>query len=1144
MSLTRACTRFFDSRSRSLGAAYQVWGRVELVDVEQNTVIARVRGAAPRPYNVRVDFRWLHRGQLVVNCNCPRFVRNGSLCKHVWGTLRAIEGKGVIEAPVRCKQLDVLRLDEVGDVFAEVSPDAVGRIEGSCSPLQADSERTDRMRGEAPGNGRSARVSSGSWQAQLSPLFSSPTPSSSAGWLRENRWQTSCPHEHWYVLNVTLSIQRGGLVIEFFRRKRRANGGWTEFQPWNVVVPERQASLGAEEAELLQLLVGSNSQQPSEPPFYGSRYPLFGQVTRVVVNPVLYEALLPRLNATGRFVWLLDTTLPVDEGVPVTWDAGPAWQLRLRVEPQDAAEQWRLQGELYRGEERRPLTEPVLLLARGLVLFPECLAPLDARDHFAWISALRKHPQIDIPYADRQAFQQALWSSGGPPELDLPAELQLEQVPEEPRGKLSIHAPGENRPQRELRARVSFVYGSHSVPSADPRAAILDWAQQRILPRDPVAEQQLWSQLESLPVRHLGSQAGASNSPSRGSESGEAELGFAVRDLESLVEQLTAAGWLVESEGRLLRRAGEFSMRVTTTLDWFELDGHVDFDGVQVGLPRLLAAIRKRHKYVRLDDGTRGILPSEWLQQFGKLVDLGEGSEENLRFRPSQALLLDSLLAAQEQAVQVDTPYARLRERLRTFSGVKAGQEPRGFRGQLRGYQKDGLGWLNFLREFRFGGCLADDMGLGKTVQVLALLQARRTRPRGRGQPRLPSLVVVPKSLVFNWIDEASRFAPRLRVGDYTGPDRQALLDQLEQYDFLVTTYGTLRRDIVHLKELRFDYVILDESQAIKNANSQAAKACRLLQADHRLAMTGTPIENHLGELWSLFEFLNPGMLGRSRTFRELIKQGGEDEKALQLLSRSLRPFLLRRTKQQVLGELPEKTEQTLYCEMGSKQRKLYDEMREYYRRSLAQRVEEVGLERSKIHVLEALLRLRQAACHPGLLDDSRVGESSAKMDLLLEQLREIVAEGHKALVFSQFTSLLALVRQQLDKLGLTYEYLDGQTRNRRQRVQRFQEDVDCSLFLISLKAGGHGLNLTAADYVFILDPWWNPAVESQAIDRAHRLGQTRNVCAYRLICRDTVEDKIVELQRNKRELAEAIISADNNLIRELNAEDLQLLLS
>ncbi|HEV3007251.1 MAG TPA: DEAD/DEAH box helicase, partial [Pirellulales bacterium] len=409
---------------------------------------------------------------------------------------------------------------------------------------------------------------------------------------------------------------------------------------------------------------------------------------------------------------------------------------------------------------------------------------------------------------------------------------------------------------------------------------------------------------------------------------------------------------------------------------------------------------------------------------------------------------------------------------------------------------------------------------------------------------RRPSLVVVPRSLVHNWIEEAARFAPQLRVLDYTGLERGARREEFGRFDLVVTTYGTLRRDAGVLKDMAFDYAILDESQAVKNAASQAAKACRLLSARHRLAMTGTPIENHLGELWSLFEFLNPGMLGRSSTLKQFAGARGKESGDLERLAKALRPFVLRRTKEQVLTELPEKTEQTLYCELDGKQRKLYDELRQHYRDLLNKKIASDGLQKSKIHVLEALLRLRQAACHPALIDKSNRNLPSAKLETLMEQLREVLEEGHKALVFSQFTSLLALVRAEFDRQGIRYEYLDGATRDRKQRVDRFQQDAACPVFLISLKAGGLGLNLTAADYVFILDPWWNPAVEAQAVDRAHRIGQTQRVFAYRLIARDTVEEKILQLQGDKRKLAEAIISADNSLISNLTADDLTLLLS
>jgi SNF2 family DNA or RNA helicase len=404
-----------------------------------------------------------------------------------------------------------------------------------------------------------------------------------------------------------------------------------------------------------------------------------------------------------------------------------------------------------------------------------------------------------------------------------------------------------------------------------------------------------------------------------------------------------------------------------------------------------------------------------------------------------------------------------------------------------------------------------------------------------------PSLVVVPRSLVFNWMEEAARFAPGLRVLDHTGLDRARDAGGLRGNDVVLTTYGTLRRDAALLKDVAFDYAILDEAQAIKNKTTESAKAARLLRADHRLALSGTPIENHLGELQSLFEFLNPGLLGRSA----LARGGGElDEEGRAALARGIAPFILRRTKGQVAKDLPPKTEQTLWCDLEPEQKALCDELRDHYRKALLDRVESQGLARSKIQVLEALLRMRQAACHPGLVDPRQAEGPSAKLDALVPRLVEIVEEGHKALVFSQFTSFLALLKPRLAAAGLVHEYLDGKTRDRAARVKRFETDEGCGVFLISLKAGGLGLNLTAAEYVFLLDPWWNPAVEAQAVDRAHRIGQARPVFAYRLVARGTVEEKVLALQEKKRALADAIVRADEGVLRGLRREDLELLLS
>jgi SNF2 family DNA or RNA helicase len=436
-------------------------------------------------------------------------------------------------------------------------------------------------------------------------------------------------------------------------------------------------------------------------------------------------------------------------------------------------------------------------------------------------------------------------------------------------------------------------------------------------------------------------------------------------------------------------------------------------------------------------------------------------------------------------------------------------------------------------------------MGLGKTVQVLAMLLARRAEPVGRADARRPSLVVVPRSLIFNWAQEAARFAPGLRVLDHSHAQRTKAGEHLSDYDVVLTTYGTLRNDAAYLKDVEFDYAILDEAQAIKNPASESAKAARLIRARHRLALSGTPVQNHLGDLWSLFEFLNPGMLGASSA---LATAGGAarsvDADTRGVLARALRPFILRRTKEQVARDLPAKLEQTIFCELDPRQRKAYDELKAYYRASLLDLVAKKGINKAKIQILEALLRLRQAACHPGLIDKTKVGEASAKLDTLMPRLVEIAAEGHKALVFSQFTSFLAIVKKRLAKEKIAFEYLDGKTKDRQARVDRFQSDDSCKLFLISLKAGGVGLNLTAADYVFLLDPWWNPAAEAQAIDRTHRIGQTRQVFACRLIAKDTVEEKVLALQQTKRELADAIIGAENSVIGGMGRAELELLLS
>ena len=837
------------------------------------------------------------------------------------------------------------------------------------------------------------------------------------------------------------------------------------------------------------------------------------------------STVMPEIVRTGRCLLHLNTG--GQEPLPLTWDEGEPWRFILRLLPQEG-HKWALAGFLRRGEEEMDLLAPPLI-AEGLVFTRDRAARLEAGAPIEWISALRRLRQIDAPEGDLGQMLAALLEHPLAARLEVPEELRYEEVRPAPRPCLTFRTAKRYEWQQErLTAGLSFDYDGRRVPEALASRGVYDPVNRRFVVRDQQAEADAKALLYQLGMEDLPADYRSETSTLR----------LAPKKLPAVAHACLAAGWHVEAEGKIFRRPGAMRVGVSSGVDWFELHGDVDYGGATAKLPALLAALRRGENMVRLDDGTYGLLPEEWLTRFGPIAGMGTAEVDHLRFRRNQAGLLDALLATQPE-VSCDATFARVRDELRSFAGIRAGDQPEGFVGQLRDYQRDGVGWMDFLRRFSFGGCLADDMGVGKTAQVLALLEARRTLRDAPG----PSLVVVPKSLVFNWKQEAARFTPGLRVLDHTGLARD--INGFSDYDVVLTTYGTLRRDAAEFKDIEFDYVVLDEAQAIKNPGTESAKAARLLRGRNRLALSGTPVENHLGELWSIFEFLNPGMLGAAGVFK---LAGGAarnpSEETRRLLAHALRPFILRRTKDQVARELPPKSEQTLFCELETPQRKLYNELRVHYRDSLLQTVAAEGLAKSKIQVLEALLRLRQAACHPALIDPKRRGEASAKLDVLIDHLEEVVAEGHKALVFSQFTSLLSLVRERLDESAMVYEYLDGQTRDRQQRVERFQNDPDCRLFLISLKAGGLGLNLTAAEYVFLLDPWWNPAVEAQAVDRAHRIGQTHQVFAYRLIARDTVEEKILQLQSSKRDLAAAIISEDNSLIRDLKREDLELLLS
>jgi non-specific serine/threonine protein kinase len=608
---------------------------------------------------------------------------------------------------------------------------------------------------------------------------------------------------------------------------------------------------------------------------------------------------------------------------------------------------------------------------------------------------------------------------------------------------------------------------------------------------------------------------------------------------------LLASGFTIFGEEKLKhfkvnRATAQVRVAVETSIDWFDLNVEIDFGGVLLSIKELKKALKQKNNFVKLADGSTGQLSKPWIERFRHVLNLSEEEGGSVKLSHFHATMIDELFAEAAEK-EFDATYNERLQQLRDFAGIQKRPAPKALRGTLRPYQQAGLEWLHFLREYQFGGCLADDMGLGKTIQTLSLLLS--IKDEGESEP---NLIVAPTSVVFNWVNEMSRFAPGLRVFNQTGIDRDRTTKNYSDYDVVLTSYGTLRRDFLFLKDVQFNYVILDESQYIKNPVSQTAKVVKLLKAKHRLALTGTPIENNTIELWSLFSFLNPGLLGNLTYFKDAFARPIEqsrDQDAADLLRKTVFPFLLRRTKDQVEKDLPPKVESVVYCEMLPQQEKLYNQWRDFFRAALLKQIADVGLVKSRMNVLEGLVKLRQIACHPLLVEDD-FNQSAGKYDALIENVEEILAEGHKILIFSQFVRMLTIIRGHFDTANIPYEYLDGRTRNRKSCVERFQSDAACRIFLISLRAGGTGLNLTAADYVIHYDPWWNPAVEAQATDRSHRIGQDKHVFVYKMITRATVEEKILQLQERKKQLLSDVITTEAGLFKRLSVDDIKELFS
>ncbi|MDI6694902.1 MAG: SNF2-related protein [Anaerolineales bacterium] len=813
----------------------------------------------------------------------------------------------------------------------------------------------------------------------------------------------------------------------------------------------------------------------------------------------------------------------------------------IRLHPQLVASEQPLQINLDKAREI--LSDPLWLLAGDYLLE---ISNLSAA---ALLNVFQDQTEVVIPADQTDAFAEKYL-------LDLAQRFSIhgdaiawETVIGEPAPRVYL-----NDNNGELQAQLRFGYGEVEV-HYDPNMPTETIQRKREglgllrVMRQPEAERQAFEALSS-----------ATFGLKRAAQPGQPGL-FRLRArvhpvdfLLNSVPRLARAGFEVYGEellktARVNRNTPTISFKVASGIDWFDVHAVVNFGELEVSLQDIRRALRKHERHIKLTDGSIGEIPEEWIERYKHLFSLGEAEGEALRFSRHHIAIIEDALTQADYA-QADEEFERRRKRLRAllqqdFEGIQPHPLPEGFIGELRPYQKAGFDWLHFLREMEFGGCLADDMGLGKTVQTLAFLLSLYSQPEAQ-RPKQASLLVVPRSLLVNWQREASRFTPGLRILEFFDIDRVKDTTAFDQADLIITTYGVLLRDIQFLHGYTFYYAILDESQSIKNPLSQTARAAHLLRAQHRLVLTGTPIENSTAELWSQFAFLNPGMLGNLQYFKTefgLPIEKRNDDKAASKLRKLVYPFILRRTKDQVAPELPPRTERILYCDMEPGQRKLYNRTRDYYRGVVLGLLEKEGLNNSRMKILEGLLRLRQICNHPLLVDEKFHGDS-AKFELLMDTLETLRAENHKTLVFSQFVKMLSLVRKEMEARLIPYTYLDGQVVARQEQVDLFQNDPSIPFFLISLRAGGLGLNLTAADYVIHIDPWWNPAVEMQASDRTHRIGQDKPVFVYKLIARDSVEEKILVLQERKRNLVDQIVAPETAFFKSLTLQDIEELFS
>ena len=1085
--------REFPKKDTERGRLYQAQGRVQDLAFHDGgeLITARVTGTAPRPYRVEIALsspksdRWPIT-RFETRCSCPV----GIDCKHAAAVLFEV-------------------LARRGSSGGTARQPVAGRVP-SADPLAGPVAN---------------------WLGSVTALSANDAWAGAGETLLYILDQASHPQDHPVVI-----------AAQIVRRMKAGGYGKPRPVQLSTVAATTASYVGAEDRVIARLLTIEPWRSP-----LGSSLP---------AEPGMREVVLQRLIVTGRCHWHNKDSAPLTEGE--TRNGQIAWRLLPDGRQVPVIETGSPTLIAIPGEAAWYVDTDRLMLGRLELGLPAATAaallkapPVAAFQVPALRAALAKAlPGLALPLPDEDVTEEIITAKPVPC-------LYLASTPLQP-----SYGTWRASPPITDTAALSFDYGGTIVA---PRSAVREI---RHIEGRRVLVRQRDERVERVALQHL-RKLGLVETVDAGPDAqrltlampmGESWPGFVHRE----VPRLIAEGWRIELASafrhRVIDAGGDWEAKIDEGDGgwWFSLDLGIEVDGKRLALlPLLLRALsavggdivamaEQGVLYARLDDGTLLALPAARLTKLlAVLVELFEAGTVGADGRLDLSLGAAAALAELEDALKLrwlgGERLRRLAERLAGFETMASVPVPEGFAASLRPYQQQGLDWLQFLREYGLGGILADDMGLGKTVQTLAhILTEKRS-----GRLDRPCLVVCPTSLVPNWRAEAARFAPELKVVSLHGADRTGQFAEAETADLALTTYALLTRDEEALRRQHWHLVILDEAQAIKNPAAKATLAACRLNTRHRLCLTGTPVQNHLGDLWSQFAFLMPGLLGDAKRFTRLFRTPIErkgDTARQALLARRLKPFILRRAKTEVAAELPDKTLMTRRIELGGEQRDLYETVRLAMHEKVRAAVAARGLARSHIVILDALLKLRQVCCDPRLvkLGAAKRVAASAKLAHLMEMLPELVEEGRRILLFSQFTSMLDLIEAEVTARGIPFVDLRGDTKDRETPVARFQRG-EVSLFCLSLKAGGTGLNLTAADTVIHYDPWWNPAVEAQATDRAHRIGQDKPVFVYKLIAEMTIEQRMLELQDRKAALASGLFDPEAKL-GSFEAADLEFL--